>query len=119
MSVVESIATILLCGILPVVLVVLSAIWGTEARFRLAKRIFRLRSEGYYDNWSRRPIASKIRFLSASGLATTCCLMIAVAIAILDPPVFFTKVGLSIFATLLVAEAIIGLIWYKIVLANK
>jgi len=45
--------------------------------------------------------------------------MIAVAIAILDPPVFFTKVGLSIFATLLVAEAIIGLIWYKIVLANK
>lgn len=59
---------ILICFVLPSVLLMIVAIYGTINRLRSARQIFRGIKEGRFDNFATGYRSRRIRFYSAIGL---------------------------------------------------
>lgn len=106
MTLIDQVLTVLLCGALPLALVIASAILGTRARLRFAEHILRMRAEGKYQDWSKPPLATRIRTFAILGLIVIASLITSVILLSTTTVSQLRTAGL----VLLIASLLIGFV---------
>lgn len=103
--------TLIICGLLPVTLVIVVAIWGTLIRIRMANRILKCIKDGYYRDWFSSQNTKRLRWLlmlamvSIIGIFIVTALVITDILALLSSPtliayILLASIGLFAGATL-------------------